>query len=231
MNFTHFRSMIDNKTIDVKEFILNNYVALGLDEVNAILIMHIYDFYQSGKKYLSMNALSQRVTLNLNELAERLSTLVEQGYLSIEIDNMPSGKQREFFTLDPLYDKIIKLIFDKGKHIESQETESTVKDIVELFQIELGRTLSPIELEIVSGWLTEDKHSSKLIRQALKEAIANNVRSLKYIDRILFNWKKNNIKTIKEAKEYGKKFRRIDNDVIDADKLKGLNDMYFEWLD
>lgn len=53
---------------------------------------------------------------------------------------------------------------------------------------EFGRTLSPIEYEIISSF--EDSYSKELILLALK-AIFNKVASLKYVDRILQEWTKN----------------------------------------
>lgn len=232
MNYSHFRSMIENRTIDVKEFILNNYVDLGLDEINTVLIMHIYDFSQRGKQFLSLTALSKKVTLSLNDLSNRLFGLVKQGYVSINVDIDNSNKQFEYYTLDPLYDKIIKLIFNKEDKIDKDNVEIAIKDIIELFQMELGRPLSPIEIEIVSGWINVENITPKLVRQALKEAIANNVRSLKYIDRILLNWQKNNIKTVEEAQQYGKNYRKYEASGSSGNSnLEKVQDLYYNWLE
>ena len=56
-------------------------------------------------------------------------------------------------------------------------------------------------------WLDEDQHSPEIIKAALKEAVISGKLNFRYIDRILFEWKKNGIKTVEQAKEHGKKFR------------------------
>nr|WP_290123138.1 DnaD domain protein [Apilactobacillus ozensis] len=60
---------------------------------------------------------------------------------------------------------------------------------------EFGRSLSPIELETISQWMDSDNYSFEMILLALKESVLNQVRSLKYMDRILLNWEKSNIRT------------------------------------
>ena len=46
-----------------------------------------------------------------------------------------------------------------------------------------------MEYEIINGWL-EKGFSEELVLGALKEAVYNGVSSLRYIDRILYEWQK-----------------------------------------
>ena len=95
-------------------------------------------------------------------------------------------------------------------------------DIFSIFEKEFGRTLSPIEFEIIKAWL-DGGFSTELIKEAIKEATMNNVSNLRYIDKILFEWGKLGIKT-KEDVEKNRKKRNdsknqqdenIDLDIID----------------
>ena len=64
-----------------------------------------------------------------------------------------------------------------------------------------------MEVEIIKEWL-HDGNSEELIKEALKEAIYNNARNLKYIDRILFNWRTKGIKSKKDILEEKKNYRK-----------------------
>ena len=66
-----------------------------------------------------------------------------------------------------------------------------------------------MESETIGMWLDEDGHSVEIIRAALKEAVLAEKLSLRYIDRILFEWKKKNIKTISDVEKQTKKFRTV----------------------
>ena len=80
-----------------------------------------------------------------------------------------------------------------------------------------------MEVEIIKEWL-HDGFSEDIIKEALKEAIYNDVRNLKYIDRILFNWKgkgyKNPKDIIKDKKNYKKKETKQTEIVFDYNWLE-----------
>ncbi len=87
--------------------------------------------------------------------------------------------------------------------VQNDEEKSEV-DFNTLFQqIEqaFARPLSPFEMETLNQWLDVDKHDLSVIQAALDEATSQNKLSFKYMDRILLNWKKNNVKTIEDSKK------------------------------
>lgn len=89
------------------------------------------------------------------------------------------------------------------KNAKKQEGE-----LYQQFEQEFARPLSPIEAETLSMWLDEDKHSAELISAALREAVVSGKLNFRYIDRILFEWKRNSIKTVEEAKAHSERFRK-----------------------
>ena len=101
-----------------------------------------------------------------------------------------------------LYNKLFNIIIDK----KEEEKEVDTKDIFSLFESELGRTLSAMECEIIKGWLN-DKTEEVLLKEALKEAVYNDAKSLKYIDRILYTWKQKGIKTKEDIIKDKRNFR------------------------
>ena len=75
-------------------------------------------------------------------------------------------------------------------------------NIYDFLQKELGRTLSPTEIEKVKEW--ED---NELTRYAVKVAILNGAYTINYIDTIIYNWQKLGIKSISQAQEETKRYR------------------------
>ena len=65
-----------------------------------------------------------------------------------------------------------------------------------------------MECETIGMWFDQDEHSASLIRLALKEAVLSQKLSLRYIDRILFDWKKKNIKTVEAEENQSAQFRQ-----------------------
>ena len=69
-----------------------------------------------------------------------------------------------------------------------------------------GRTLNPIEYEVIAHWEDND-----LTRYAIKEAVLKGIYNIKYIDTVLSNYEKNSIRTVQQAQEQEKKFKEKKN--------------------
>lgn len=88
-----------------------------------------------------------------------------------------------------------------------------------------GRSLSGMDYDTINAWLASD-FSQELILGALDEANYNGVSSLRYIDKILFEWKKKNLKTMQEVNDYLKSRENNNSNSNVASKL-----MEYNWLD
>ena len=94
-------------------------------------------------------------------------------------------------------------------------------NIFTVFESEFGRTLSPIEYQIINGWL-EDQLSEEMIIEALKEATYNGVSNLRYIDKILYEWRKKGYQTKSDIEANRNNFNK-------KEPKKELFD--YNWLD
>ena len=132
----------------------------------------------------------------------------------IKIKNITNNNVREeYICLDELYNKLALLLMQ-----DNDKNKST--SIYDLFEKEFGRTLSPMEYQIIGAWVDSD-FTEELIVQALKEAVYNGVYKLNYIDKILFEWNKKGIKTKEDIEKERKNFSKKDNkkEVYDYDWL------------
>ena len=121
-------------------------------------------------------------------------------------------KMKEYLSLEVLYEKVL---LETIENIE--EKEETNSKIYETIEKELGRTLSPIEYETISGWLNSNI-TEEMIKEALKEAVLNGVRNLKYIDKILYDWNKKGYKKPSDIKRKPKK-EELQEDLFEYDWL------------
>ena len=79
-----------------------------------------------------------------------------------------------------------------------------------------------MEYEISSSWLKDN--GEELILLALKEAVYNNVSSMRYIDRIINNWNKKGIKTKEDVEKSRKEFKKGQKENIELFDYDWLND-------
>ena len=124
----------------------------------------------------------------------------------------------EFFNTI-LWNKISLLLMDSGEEVKEEDSTN----IFSMIEQEFGRTLSPIEYEIVKAWLETNK-SVELISLALKESVMNGARNLRYMDTILYNWDKEGVKTKADVENRKAKRRKQEDskkvDVFDYDWLE-----------
>lgn len=73
------------------------------------------------------------------------------------------------------------------------------------FEQEFGRPLSPMEVDRIRQWCEES--DSMLIMEALRRAVMMGKMNFRYIDAILLEWRKNNLRTLSEVAQYDQKFQ------------------------
>lgn len=87
------------------------------------------------------------------------------------------------------------------KELINKELNNKNTTIIDMLQ-ENGFELTPIQYDVVKEWEDND-----LTRYAIEQAVLNNKFNIKYIDRIIYSLKKENIKTVQQAKEREEQFR------------------------
>ncbi|MDF2606427.1 MAG: primosome, DnaD subunit [Bacillales bacterium] len=195
---------IENGIVSFPRILLNKYKDIGLNETELIVVLHIYSSIQEGKFFPTPDEISKQMTISLDECAKNLRSLMQRGYIQIEQHTSENNMMYEKYSLTSLWEKICKDEEVISLQLEKNKLEDNV---FQLFENEFGRTLSPIEYETIQIWIEQDKYDFELIKAALREAVLLGKINFRYIDRILFEWDKKGIKTVKQANEQGSKFR------------------------
>jgi DNA replication protein len=190
----------------IPSILLKSYKRIGLGEEEMMLLLHLLQFRQEGIEMPTPRELAERMLMPEEAISRMLVVLIRQGFLGIE-ERLGAGQQ-EVYDLRPLYQKITDLLMPKRKQVNSLDVlERKEINVFELFEREFGRPLSPLEYEKIVRWLDEDHYQEEIIREALREAVLSAKFNFKYIDRILFEWHKNNIRSIQDLNSYREQYR------------------------
>lgn len=73
------------------------------------------------------------------------------------------------------------------------------KELFDNFQNNWMRLLSPFEIEDINKWIDEEKMPVEVVNEALKSTILYNAPSLRYLNRVLNNWKRQGIDTVEKV--------------------------------
>jgi DNA replication protein len=202
---------IKSKNITIPSALLTQYKQMNLTESELVLILHVYSFIENGNDFPTPSELSDRMTISSVDCMTILRKLIQKGYIEIMDHFTEQGIRYEKYSLDPLWEKVIDQFLSQVNEKEEGKMQESETDLYTCFEQEFGRPLSPYECESLAMWMDDDQHDPVIIKAALREAVISGKLNFRYIDRILFEWKKNGIKTIEQAKSYGRKFRQHQN--------------------
>lgn len=181
--------------ITIPRILISRYKELNINEKDLIVLIYLLN--EKDNKF-NPSKISEDLNYNLPEVLEAIETLNKEDLIMIETKKEDNVIE-EVINYDNLYKKLAYLI------INSEKKEEPKTNIYDQFENEFSRTLSPIEYELINGWIEAD-FSEEIINCALKEAVFNGVSNLRYIDKILYEWKKKGINTKEEVEKDKKNF-------------------------
>lgn len=218
-----FQDILLNQ-VEVPERLLENYVSMGLNEKEIMVILQILRFLQKKNDFPTPDDLALHLTFDEKECSNILRTLIQRNFLAIEQLKNDQGQLSEAYNLNPLFEKL----FTVEEEVIPQEDGS----LFILFEQEFGRPLSPFEIEMINSWLDEDELVPALIKAALRESVLMGKLNFKYIDRILREWKKKGIHSVEQAREASKSFHQNQTKKKDNEPTKQRDtSFYYNWLD
>lgn len=190
-----------------RDFVINSNIVKCISSIDITLEEFLLVLYFINiSSLLNTDDIKEKLGFDDEKIFNTFTSLINKKYIEMVVTNN-NGEVIEQIKLDPLYDRLA--LNKKTENVDS-------KDIYAMFESELGRTLSSFEYEMINKWI-EKGVEEETIKNALKEAVLNNVRNFKYIDKIIYEWTKKGIKN--KIKDDNKKETHED-DILD-----------FEWFD
>ena len=179
------------------------------------LLFHYKDIFKRADDFLIWQFIYLQNTTKMDDLApsqiasalnktvaevnRSISDLTAQGLLDMKTIEL--GSEIEvIFDASPVLALLDKLV-SEPKQVPEKQDVNPVKELVEDFERELGRMLSPFELEDLQKTIREDKTDPDLVRAALREAVFNGKTNWNYINAILRNWRREGITTMRQVEE------------------------------
>lgn len=174
---------------------------------------------------LSPSQIAEKIGKQVTEVNQAISRLTDKGllqYRTIELN----GEIEVIFDATLALERLDQL-FEKQAPNQVQSAPNDLKSLVDTFQQELGRLLSPFEIEDLEKSLKEDGTSADLIKEALREAVLNGKPNWKYIQAILRNWRHEGIRSVAqvEAKRQEREATNPQNVQVSSD-FKNAMDLW-----
>lgn len=213
-----YMELLRDKMFFIPSSVFRNMGKLGITGDEVVVLIFIINM---GPRVLyDPEMISKGTGINRIRVLEVINGLISKGILAIVVKkNGSSKKMEEFISTDLFYEKMRGVLLGGTNRANVKREEQT--DLFSMFEKEFGRTLSSMEYEIIRGWVSDDMPSD-LVREALREATYNGVSNLRYIEKIILDWKKRGYKSVKDIERARERYK----------KKNGNGDVFdYNWLD
>lgn len=204
------------------------------------LLLHFKELFPSSEDFLvwqffylqnttalgdvSPSQIAEIIGKEVADVNQSISNLTENGllqYRTIELN----GEIELIFDASLAFERLDSLLDTQTPVATTPNPKNQLKDLVETFQQELGRLLTPFEIEDLSKTVKEDGIKADLIKEALREAVFNGKPNWKYIQAILRNWRHEGIQSVAqvEAKRAEREANNPKQVQASADFLDAMN--------
>ena len=203
------------------------------------LLFHFHEIFDNSDDFLVWQFFYLQNTTSLEEISpvqiaesigksvaevnRSMSNLTEKGLLQYKTIAL-NGEIEAVFDALPALERLDE-IGENHSSVAQAVSQNVLKDLVETFQQELGRFLTPFEIEDLTKTIQDDKTSPELVTAALREAVFNGKANWKYIQAILRNWRREGITTVAqvEAKREEREAANPQNITVSDDFLKAMD--------
>ena len=206
--------ILQDNPIVVPRILFNNYRKLNINEEELVIVMLVISL--GNKIEYNPDIFVRELDMDKVNVMTLISNLMSKNIISLEM--VKNGrKTEEYISLSLLYDKLLNIV----KDISDDDSVMIDNSIFSIFENELGKLLSPMQVEKIKEWVTTYKNE-ELIVMALREAVMNGVSHFNYIDSVLNEWNKKGYKNkedVLRSKNSYKEKKKSNIEYVDVDWL------------
>jgi len=194
MNKGKLNKVIAEGNIVIPIYILKCFKKLNLTMDEFVFLMYLYN--KQDKVDFNPEKIALDLNMDIMEVMGYVSVLTDKGYITLDVIKGVSNILEEVINLDNFYEKISMFLIDNSL----KEVDENQDEILKYIEKQLGRPLSSIEIETVNSW-KENNLDDSLIKEAVRIALNDGVYKLKYIDKILFDFKSRGYQSVSDIKK------------------------------
>lgn len=199
------------ETLFLKESLKHNI------SLNEFLVLMYFD--NDDEMIFDVKKVSKAICLSEKDVLSAFGSLLDKKLISLNSVKNDNGQLIDKVSMESLYDVI-------NSDTKIKEKDAKKQDFFSKFQEIFGHSLSGMDYELINAWLEHD-FTEEMVLGALEEAKYNGVLTLRYIERILYEWQKKGFKTMQDVSNGLKKKSESIND----DKLFETTVLEYNWLD
>ena len=203
--------------IDWRMILVDNYKKLGLNENELSIILVTNSLIQKGVDFITPDIIALKMTLDFSEIDSCFTNLIKKDILTLE------GNEKIHISIEPLKKKLIDIFYEEIQKDTKSTSNKEQNDIFVLFETEFGRALSQFEVNTIKDWF-EQGNSETTIKEALNVATLAKVKTIRYIDKVLLEWKRREEMSKNGISPLSEKWRKNLEETMEIAKINWMED-------
>lgn len=204
--------------IDWRMILVDNYKKLGLDENELGIILVTNSLIQKGVDFITPDIIALKMTLDFQEIDSCFTNLIKKDILTLD------GKDKIHISIEPLKKRLVEIFYEElKKETSASSTTRDQNDIFVLFETEFGRALSQFEANTIKDWFDQG-NSAATIKEALNVATLAKVKTIRYIDKVLLEWKRREELSKDGISPLSEKWRKNLEETMEIAKINWMED-------
>ena len=179
-------SSVQMEALDFRYLLLEYYKKLRLSENEVMVILMIDHLLEQKNTLITPDLLSLKMNISSKELDKILVSLLERDLIVYDMGKKVKVSLKSLHK--KLYETFQVALSKEQESLVSEKKAAYLKNIYEVFEKQLNRTLSPLEFSMIGEWVNDGFDDETIIR-ALNEALSKGKKTIRSDDRILVQYK------------------------------------------
>ena len=179
-------SSVQMEALEFRYLLLEYYKKLRLSENDAMVILMIDHLLEQKNTLITPDLLSLKMNISSKELDKILVNLLERDLIVYDMGKKVKVSLKSLHK--KLYETFQVALSKEQESLVSEKKAAYLKNIYEVFEKQLNRTLSPLEFSMIGEWVNDGFDDETIIR-ALNEALSKGKKTIRSVDRILVQYK------------------------------------------
>jgi len=223
----------------IPNILLKVYSKIGISDFQMMMLIQMIRLNVEEKEfYPSPEMLADYMEADPEKIKGELADLLEKEIITVS-EYYDRGHRAVFkgYDFEPLFlrvsdiwagirareieevEKLLKVAVNSNRGFTDKKFHDKMVDLISIFENEFGRALSPMEIGQIEQWA--DEEDAGLIVEALKQAVLRGKHNFKYINSILMEWRRNNLRTLEAIAEYDREFQSRRSGRVAQDREAG----------
>lgn len=175
-----YNVLLEKHILSFDQLVLATFKDLDLSAQEAMALMKLYRLMEKQISLIKPSLFATMVNVTPKDAEALLNTLIEKGYLTIELTDQ-AGKSKEVFHLDTFIAEAFNVLEKEVNQRISSAEDQLIQFIEETFQ----RPLIPMDLDAL-GAMLRNGSTIEEIKQAALASVSSPYPSMKTIQKNLY---------------------------------------------